>query len=176
MKRLLCIGLLALLFSRTFSQNGQMFTDKIDARFGFRDIKLESDLNQLKSKQLLKIEDDGPKKYYKSKVEDLKLGDYHLKSVTYGFYKGQLMTINIETKGLSNSTGLLNILRESYGNGFKGNEYLEQYLWKSEKVSILYDQNPVTNNAVVSITSTKLEDLSSAEEGEKDKKASKQAF
>lgn len=153
-----------------------MDKDKIDEKFGFRDIKLETPFSKFSNKQLVKVEEEPLKKYYTSKIENLKLGDYALKEVTYIFFHDTLATILIQTKGLINSGGLLKILSESYGQGFQSNKYIERYLWMGEKATIYYDQNSVTKDAIVTISSNEFDIKIQDEESERNKKASKSDF
>lgn len=120
-------------------------------------------------KNLVEVE----KNYYKCTTEDLKLGNYKLSEVNYCFYKGQLSAITIDTKGYENSVGILKIFQVAYGKGTKSNEYIERYYWNGVKVLMLYEQNSITNDAVIFIWCNKLNALKEADEKKANEEASK---
>lgn len=159
-----------------FSISAQTNSDKVDEKFGFRDIKLESTFSSLATKGLVKTTEDGDVKFYKLKSENLAIGEYKLSSISYVFYKGKLSQIIIESKGSTNSGGLLDLLKAQYGEGFKSNRYIEKYLWSGEKAGIYYNQNSVDKSAVVVIFSKALQELEQKEKDEKNKKTAKDAF
>jgi hypothetical protein len=176
MKQVLCLLVACALSSFAISQYKSMDKEQIDSKFGFRDIRLESPFSIFSNKQLVKVEDEPMKKYYKSKIENLKIGDYSLKEITYIFYHDTLVTILLQTKGLINSNGILKILSETYGQGYQSNQYIERYLWIGDKAMIYYDQNSVTNDAIVTISSNEFDLKMRDEESDRNKKAGKSDF
>lgn len=176
MRYLLLVLLLASTAYVSQAQNGEMDRAKIDSKFGFRDVKLESPLSLFAKKQLVKIEEQPNTKYYKSKIENLKLGDYALKDITYVFFKDTLAEIMIQTKGYINSDGLLKIIKETYGQGFQSNRYIERYLWSGDKSTIYYDQNSVTHDALLTISSTAMMLKMQESETERNKKTGNSDF
>lgn len=132
--------------------------DVLDEKYGFRDAKFEMSFNSFKN--LVKVE----KNLYKRTTEDLKLGNYKLDAVYYGFYKGQLYMILIDTKGDENSTGVLNVFQQAYGGG---------HSWLGEKVFMGYEQNSITGDATITIVCLKLMNLKEAEKKQADSAAAK---
>lgn len=161
MKNLIIILLLVFVPIVLFGQN----LKALDEKYGFREMKFEMPLSSLKNH--VEVE----KGFYKSTTENLKLGDYKLSEVVYSFYKGQLYVIMIETKGFENSSGVLKILQQAYGNGYQSNEYIERYVWFGEKVFMSYDQNSITDDATIYMYCRKLSDLKDADEKKANSKA-----
>ncbi|MEI6050819.1 MAG: hypothetical protein WCS03_18160 [Bacteroidota bacterium] len=142
----------------------------LDEKYGFREAKFEMPFDSFKN--LVKNEKDF-KDFYKSTNEDLNLGEYVLDRVYYGFYKGQLATIIIKTKGYTNSRGVLSIFQQAYGKGYKINQ-IEEYIWSGKKVYMSYDQDSIiTDDATIFIFSVKLTDLEEADKKRADSEAAK---
>lgn len=160
----------------SYCQYKDMDGQKVDEKFGFRDIKLETPFSKFSDKQLVKVEEEATKKYFKSKNENLKLGDYALNEITYIFFHDTLVSILIQTKGFLNSNGILKILNESYGQGFQSNKFIERYLWMGEKATIYYDQNSITKDAIVTISSNDFDIKMRDDESERNKKTGKNDF
>lgn len=154
--------------------NAQENKEAIDQKFGFRNVKLETKLNEFP--QFKKIEYGDGYTFYENPKEDKHLGSYELDNVTYVFYEFTLAQIMIQSKGLINSDGLLKVLQELYGKGFKGNQYIDRYLWKGNKASIYYNKNSITDDALIVIFSNKLKDKKEADDKLKNQKIAKDAF
>lgn len=138
------------------SGNGQNIK-ALDAKYGFRDAIFETPKTAFKNLV------DADKNWFTSSKENLTLGNYKLYEVGYKFYKGQLQMIQIRTKGLVNSAGVLKIFQTAYGLGYQEKKYIEKYVWKGEKVQMIYDQNSITHDATITIWSRKLMNLQEAE-------------
>ena len=145
-----------------FSQNIKALDDK----YGFRESKFES----LKSSFccLTEIEES----FFISTTEKLTLGEYKLDEVVYNFFENKLSTIMIKTKGYTNSRGVLKILQNAYGMGYQSNKYIEEYYWRGAKVTMIYDQNSITDDAIIYIWSITMRELEKNSEEAKTKKAS----
>jgi len=141
----------------------------LDIKYGFRDAKFEVPIDSFKN--MIKIEDHGNSKFYISSAENLKLGDFDLEKIEYFFYKGELASILIDTKGLINSRGVLKILQTTYSNYRQPNEYIEYYWWFGNKVRMSYDENSITEDAIIFISSIKMQNLKEKDEYESAKNA-----
>lgn len=130
----------------------------MDAKDGFRNIKLESSISSFKN--LMTVETDNNHRFCRIRNEDLAMGEATLDSVIYCFYKDKLESIMLFATGYSNSRVILNILQSAYGHGSKDNPYIETYFWDSNLVSIVYKENSINHNSVTAIFSEplKLED------------------
>ena len=119
----------------------------LDEQYGFLNIKLETPLSAFKG---LKKE-DSEKPIFKATQVDLRMEKCNLEAVYLTFYKESLTTIELETKGLNNTNGLLNILQEAYGEGSKRANF--GYKWKGQKVWMNFSIHDSDGNGVLSIHS-----------------------
>jgi hypothetical protein len=157
MKQLIGFLFLSLTVTSLLAQNGEVFKEKLDEKFGFRNIKLEKSFSNYPSLKFTKIEGDGKLNSYTLNSEDKKLGDYILDKVIYVTINEKIAKIIICTKGLNNSNGLLSVLQSAFGGGFKGNRSLNDYLWIADKTTMFFSINSVSNDGVAEISSNYLE-------------------
>jgi len=141
----------------TISSIGQNIK-ALDNKYGFREAIFEMPFDSFKD--LVEVE----KGFYKSIGEDLNLGEYVLEEVVYAFYKDQLSSIMIKTKGITNSKGVLSIFQQAYGKGYQGNRFIEFYQWRGRKVRMFYYENSATSEGIVMIENIKLDDMKKADE------------
>jgi len=150
-------------------------TSYLDYKNGFRDMKFETELPNDGTMVLIgdtiRNNHGAGMKFYSRTTDNLTIGDYQLQSIIYGYYKGQLDYIQINTMGYTNSRGVLAMLQDLFGNGFKDNEYIEEYAWFGSKVTLLYDENSISNNAHVYFSDKKLDAI----QGNDEKKMQKNA-
>ena len=123
----------------------------LDEQYGFLGIKLETPFGSFKG---LKKEDNSEKSIFKSTQIELRMDKYNLESVYLTFYKEFLTTIELETKGLINTNGLLGTLQEAYGEGNKRAHF--GYKWKGQKVWMNFAINETDGSGVLSIHSVPL--------------------
>ncbi len=69
----------------------------------------------------------------------LKIGDAALESVIYAFWRDQLYTVTVWTKGHSNFTALRDAVFEEFGPGIRNDTTCERYLWSNELSDIMLD-------------------------------------
>lgn len=163
MKKLLFFSCLILITTTGFGQN----VKALDAKYGFREAIFETPKSAFKN--LVESE----KNIFTSTTENLNLGNYKLFEVAYKFYKGQLEMIMIKTKGLVNSKGVLKIFQTAYGMGYQEKKYVEKYLWRGEKVQLIYEQNSITHDANITLWSKKLMNLEDLEKKKSNAEAAK---
>jgi hypothetical protein len=120
----------------------------LDGRDGFRDVKFGDPPKE----GMALIENDGQLKFYHRSSDDLTVGTGRLSGITYGFYKGRLMSVLLSTRGLVDSRALLATLQAAYGPGDQQNEYLEEYFWLGNVVRAVYSQKPISNDATADIS------------------------
>lgn len=159
MKKIMLIAIV-LITSFSFAQN----LKALDEKNGFRNLKFGMSIDSLKNSKI--IESHKYQKYYIKTDENLKIGDFDVKAISYGFYKGHLDFILIEIVGYSNSRGIKGVFESQYGKGYQSNEYIEKYYWFGNNVSLCYDENSLNQNSKIMI-STKMYN----KEKEADKKA-----
>lgn len=146
MKTILLTSVFILSHLASFGQNLKALDDK----YGFREAKFEMPIDSFKN--FVEVGKD----IYISTTEVLRIGELDLAEINYIFYKGQLSTIGIKTKGYSNSVGFLKILQAAYGPGEQDNKYIEEYWWKGQNVWMIYSQNSITDDARIVIYCNKL--------------------
>jgi hypothetical protein len=132
----------------TYSQS----IEQLDQKYGFRDIKFEQDINTLQN--MILIGESNNEQYYTRTTDILRIENYDLQHITYGFYKGRLFTVILEAKGPENSRGLMAALLRAYGNGQVNR--IEKYRdWIGDRVMIRYTPT-VGINGEISSTATYL--------------------
>jgi hypothetical protein len=158
--------LIYLLFTSllTFGQAAAGTLEKLDEKYGFRDVKFETPVAKVPGLKLYYNDVKRHTKIYKRPTDKMMIGKYSLASVEYEFYKGVLSSVTIRTKGYINSTGVLKAFQELYGPGSQDNEYIEEYRWSTEKVLMNYEQNSITDDAIIYIWSVPMMDKSREDE------------
>jgi hypothetical protein len=138
----------------------------LDFRNGFRDLKFSDSPPQ----GMRVVEDHGDTTYYTRPSDDLTIGDARIKEMTYGFYKGQLYSVLLQTEGLINSHALLEVLRQAYGSGSRPNQFMDRYIWEGSRVVLYYDQKPISDDAIAIFSSVPLKSEKEADEKAKARK------
>lgn len=138
---------------------------RLDSEYGFRNFVFETGIENYSNMKLLN--GDATYKYYTCKDDTLSWGEYPLKEISYGFYKGKLYWISIKVNGYKNSRGVLRKLEGTYGKGRKFNEYSETHGWEGERVKMAYNENTFNKNAIINMWSQPVADLIKAESGDK---------
>jgi hypothetical protein len=131
----------------------------LDFKNGFRDLKFGDP-----PPHEMQVVEDGVTTFYKRPADDLVIGNATLHGLTYGFYKGRLSSVLLETKGLVNSRALLEVLRQAYGSGHRSNQFMDRYSWHGRRVTLIYDEKPITNDADVLFESVTLKNEREADE------------
>lgn len=116
----------------------------LDQKNGFRDVVFGTPLADLRSMRLVETNRLG--QVFQRPTDALREGGAALSSLGYGFYKGQLASVLLVTKGLANSRALLQALQASYGpgveqTGFRARGYV-YYLWKGRVATMFYLEDP----------------------------------
>ncbi len=69
----------------------------------------------------------------------LKIGNAALESVIYAFWRDQLYTVTVWTKGYANFTALRDAVIEEFGAGMRNDSTRERYLWSNALSDIMLD-------------------------------------
>ncbi|GAB2954557.1 hypothetical protein GCM10027048_20010 [Hymenobacter coalescens] len=120
---------------------------KLDTKYGFRDLKFGTTVASVKGLALL--ESKGGMRVYTRVTDSKKVGNFQVSRILYYFYRGQLSSIRLDTKGYLNSRGVLAAFQGLYGPGEQDNEYIEEYSWVGDRVVMNYEENSVSNNATI---------------------------
>lgn len=166
MKRLI-LGLLLLFSVMSFSQR----LKDLDDKNGFRDDLFGTPVESFQNLALIQESKDGYNKVYTKTDEDFSVGNIEIFEVWYFFYKGRLETIGFKTKGYTNSDGILDILKANYGNGSQANRHIEEYFWHGKTIRLHYDENSLSNDAQVFMSTNVYEAEKEKDQQESIKKA-----
>ena len=107
---------------------------------GFCDLQWErklSSVDGLKKRQTISDLDDVVE--YVRPKDFLKIGDAALQSVIYAFWRDQLYTVTIWTKGYSNYTALRDAVLKKFGPGIRNDFASERYLWSDTLSDIMLE-------------------------------------
>jgi hypothetical protein len=137
---------LLLLPVATFAQNFKA----LDQKNGFRDLIFGADTTALATRVRQPAKNPNVR-IYSRPTDELKIGGAELVDIYY--YKNHLSDVLIHTKGISNSRALLEALESTFGSAVQPNRYLKDYSWRGKVVFMNYDENSITNDASVFITS-----------------------
>jgi hypothetical protein len=91
----------------------------------------------LKKKQTVSDLDDVVE--YLRPKDLFQVGDTALVSVNYAFWRDQLYTVTLWTKGYSNFTALRDAAFNKFGPGIRGDSTRERYLWSDALSDIMLD-------------------------------------
>lgn len=95
------------------------------------------------------VEDGGNSKFYKKKGDKMKIGNADLDTLAYGFYKGRFYYVIIRFNEIINASAIKETLFQQYGEGYRGNKFVENYLWTGTDVNIMFDYNEISKKGKV---------------------------
>ncbi len=150
MKNIISISLLLIIFSCTTQTKKK--ESPLDEKFGFKNIKLESNIKELhdslKLTKISEIEDISiyriANQYYYS-IGDTKLSDVKIKVL-----RDSIFSINLQEKNAVSFefNPILNVLKAAYGNGkYSEDSYSKQQLWIGQKTLLSFEY-PITSNGI----------------------------
>jgi hypothetical protein len=99
----------------------------LDYKNGFLDIKFGTPVESLQGMNL--VDDLGELKIYKKANEIQHLGQATVQSISYEFFGGKLMSIDLSVTGKRNSDALLQLLQAAYGHGIRPKPEVENTFW-----------------------------------------------
>lgn len=115
--------------------------NSIDRKYGFRDIKLETPVDEISNLKLIK-ESNGIQ-YYIKQDENNKEGDLEFQQILYGFYNNKLYFIVLRTIGVQNADHLLTYLNREYGEGQPNHNIADSYTWFAKKTGLVYEYKEI---------------------------------
>ncbi|UOQ71081.1 hypothetical protein [Hymenobacter cellulosilyticus] len=149
-------GLLLLTAGPLLAQQAPASLQALDDTYGYRGARFESDTSAFRDLAL--AEKAGQTRYYRRKTEPKTLGEGEVFDVTYGFYQGKLSVILLKTQGLANSRAMLAALQQKAGPGTRSSAFAQRFAWSGKKVHMSYEENAMSNDAVVVLTCKKLKE------------------
>lgn len=144
-----------LLFGQQYSHN-----QRVDEKYGFKELKFEmneADFTKSVKNINTNTKEEGLVRYKITDERYAKVGSCELSEVYATFFNKQLLSIVIKTKG-TNSGCMLDVLTSQFGDGFKSNQFMENYAWLGDKAVIMYDKNELDDDADIYMSSTPLSD------------------
>lgn len=118
---------------------GSGFSAELDKRYGFRGLRFETPLSQVKGLKF--VANRGSKAVYTKINENKTLGNAHLRQVLYCFYKGQLSDILFSATGSTNADEVLKVLTQAYGAPYERelteDELDGHFYWHGHKATAL---------------------------------------
>lgn len=136
----------------------------------FRGIKWGNNISE--SPDMGIVEDGGDSKYYIKKNDKMKIGDAELERVVYGFYKGRFYFVLIEFKGLVNYLSIKETFQQLYGEGYRPNRFMEEYVWFGSTVDISLEYKEILKKGTAIYFFKPIIDEKKADMKEKAKKGS----
>lgn len=113
----------------------EYYKTKMDQKFGFRGIKLESTVVQIPNLKLIKKSDDGVVKTYIKTDEKEQIGNAKINYINYIFFKGKLLFIFVKLySGAENTTNFQRIIESVYGKHHTVDN--GAYVWSSNRMVI----------------------------------------
>jgi hypothetical protein len=120
----------------------------LDAKNGFRDIKLGSPRAAIKGLVQSEAPDNGIT-FYQRPTDAKKIGPYDLASITYMFYQDKLLAVFLQVEGKSNITGVMETLQKLYGpstdaqeHDYKVNSIPQKWMGKQVALKVVQGINP----------------------------------
>lgn len=128
---------------------------------GFRGLQWGTDIATVKDSMSV-VEDAGATKYYHRAGDALTLGGATLKEISYGFYKGKLEVVILETAAGSDQA-LLDAFSAQYGSGQKSNQFMRDIFWQGATASAGVTCNDIANTCNGIIKSVAIEAVENAD-------------
>jgi hypothetical protein len=147
---------LALPIATLQAQNTKPGIQALDETYGFRGARFEADTSAFRDLAL--AEKAGQTRYYRRTSEQKKIGEGEASDITYGFYQGQLAVVMIKTRGMKNSRAALAELQQQAGPGVQRSGFTQRYAWSGKRVHMSYDENAMSNDALILLTCKKLKE------------------
>jgi hypothetical protein len=110
---------------------------------GFRDLTWGTEFSTVENAMTYLRTDEsyGGIKFYTRQTDNLTIGAAKLEMIQYGFWQGRFCDVWIYADGYSNWAGVHEALTTRFGQGYKSNRYIEDYLWYGDKTSITSEYN-----------------------------------
>lgn len=128
---------------------------------GFRNIKWETNLSSIQNIKVLKI--DGEYKECVKTDDILQLKKAKLEKIIYRFFKDQLESVILETKGKENFDYLKEATIENFGPGIYKNE--NEWVWEGKVTTINLRYIPSEEKGILIMTSEEMKKKSEASIG-----------
>lgn len=147
MRYLLFISLIFL-----FVEGRTQDVKRLDEDNGFRDLHFGDSLSKMPYMKIIDQAEDSAYIFCKKINDSLKIEDADVELV-YTFYKRQLATVFIQTRGQENSRKVLKYLEGRYGKGGQEDKYLYNFFWNGNYTRLTYREHVISYDAKIHINS-----------------------
>jgi hypothetical protein len=120
------IGLLIILLLLSVSVQAGTDPNRWD---GFRDLKWATNVKDLNDPNMVFVEGRDEIQIYIRSNENLSIGDAHLETINYDFYKDRFFRLGILAKGHTNFIALKDAVFAYYGQGKQLDEFNKEWAW-----------------------------------------------
>jgi curli biogenesis system outer membrane secretion channel CsgG len=119
---------------------------------GFRNIKWGTNTGEIKNLKVIK--EEGNQKECVKTDDVLQIGKAKLEKIIYSFYKDQLESVIIETKGKDNFENLKSATIEKFGEGKNKSE--NEWIWEGEITTIYLKYQPSDEKGILKMESEEI--------------------
>ena len=140
---ILCVASIACIF---FAGSAGAFKNEPT---GFRGIAWGTNISQLPDMIKMPGGEGRDTQVYKRRDEKMQIGDAQITNIAYGFYKGRFSTVIIDYKDLTNAMKLKETLFLQYGDGYRPNQFMEEYHWNSSRVFVSYEYHEISGKGSI---------------------------
>ena len=129
----------------------------LDADNGFGGARLGENIAGFEGLELISRHGARGTSLYTRSGAASKLGDASLDDVTYGFYRDQLYFVALFTSGRYNARAALMALQGAYGPGIAIPGDASEFVWRGDRVTLHFREDPVTEMGMVGFTSAPID-------------------
>jgi len=143
---------------------------------GFRGINWKTNISSLQDMKYVRTDpSSGGMKVYSRNNDDLRIGGAELTSIEYFFWQDNFSSVVINFSNVNNYDSVKSSMVERFGDGYKGNRFIEEYIWSKPDAHML-KYSEVTNNGMLYITSSEIQKKMAAYDEEKAKEGAVSGF
>jgi hypothetical protein len=128
---------------------------------GFRGLAWGTDITTVQTTMRL-VEDDGATKYYLRSGDAQTMGGAKLKDLSYGFYKGKLKNVILQSAEYSDQA-LIDAFVAQFGEGSQPNQFMRDRIWRGVTATAGVDCNEIVHTCAGILTSTAMDAVEKAD-------------
>jgi hypothetical protein len=106
-------------------------SSELDKWTGFRGFKWGTNIRDMNDPNMVLISDDKGLMVYRRVDDKLSIGEAELSDLHYGCYRDRFCSVMILTEKERNFRYLKDAVFARYGEGYKGNRFIDQWMWTS---------------------------------------------
>lgn len=117
--------------AKRYEQEESLKTSNSDKWAGFRNLKWGTNIKAMNDPNMILVEKGNELTIYRSLDDKLSIGNAELSSLLYTCFQDRFCAVMIETKKWSNFAHLRDAVFAYYGEGYKQNEFIDEWMWNS---------------------------------------------